>query len=562
MRLCFAALAAAGISTAVPSHRTALHEDFSEGEAARARLVLSSAPRYAGQRVAVAPPDAFVDNATEALGLTLASEAAAYAVTLPFPGGGFQVAPQEALVLHYDVRFQRGVSCAGGYVKLLEAGTDASALASSSPYVLMFGPDSCGDTHKVHLILQWRDPTTGVVTERALAEAPAPKTDAATHSYTLVLRPDGSFSIKIDGKPEAEGRLDDPAAFTPPLQPPLHIADPADAKPADWVDEADMPDPTAVKPADWDDAAPATIPDPTATRPPGWLTDTPPHVPDPAASRPAAWDDEEDGEWAAPLVANPACEAAPGCGEWAPPRVRNPAARGVWAPPRVRNPAYKGSWEPRMIPNPGYYALSSHPHTLQDRVLAALAIEVWTMDAGLHFDNIYVGTDEDAAAAAVEAHTLPRRDRERAGLREQERARARAQRAAAAAEGGLLATAAYYFGELADLAAARPGAAVAALVASTLAVVAICFVHCLRSLDGVDPGEVEAETARLLAARAAAAAPSASAEDAATEEHATDGALDDAGAVEGAADAAAEDDVPAASAAPTVRRRRARSHAH
>lgn len=269
----------------------------------------------------------------------------------------------DTLVLQYEVRMHTGQECGGAYLKLLaaEPRPNLQRLDSDTPYVIMFGPDKCGATNKLHFILRHKNPVSGVWEEKHLKGAPSVPVDTKTHLYTLVVRPDNTFQALIDGSSVAAGNLLE--SMDPPINPPAMIDDPADVKPADWVDEPRIPDPTARKPDDWDEEAPAEVPDAEAAQPEGWLDDEPEYVPDPAAEQPEDWDEEEDGEWEAPMVRNPRCESAPGCGKWKQPMKRNPEYKGKWAPPMIDNPAYKGEWKPRQIPNPAHFE-DLHPHNL------------------------------------------------------------------------------------------------------------------------------------------------------------------------------------------------------
>jgi calnexin len=95
----------------------------------------------------------------------------------------------------------------------------------------------------VHFILRWRHPVSGVWEEHHLSNAPRPKNDRLPHVYTLVLRPDASFTIKIDNAAVRSGSLY--ADFAPSLIPDKEVDDPTDTKPADWVDAAEIDDPEA-----------------------------------------------------------------------------------------------------------------------------------------------------------------------------------------------------------------------------------------------------------------------------------------------------------------------------
>ena len=173
------------------------------------------------------------------------------------------------------------------------------------------------------------------------------------------------------------------------------MPDPADRKPADWVEERRIRDPTDVKPADWDESQPEFVVDKAAQKPADWLDAEPLQVPDPAAVPPADWDEEEYGPYEAPLVPNPRCEQVSGC--------------GAWEKPLVRNPAYKGPWMPRIIANPAHFE-EPRPHNLP--AVGGVAVEIWTMQAGLAFDNIVVTHDEKCAEAFADATFRVKQEKE------------------------------------------------------------------------------------------------------------------------------------------------------
>ncbi|KAF6002245.1 hypothetical protein F1559_003228 [Cyanidiococcus yangmingshanensis] len=303
-------------------------------------------------------------------------------------------------VVQYEVRHEDGHTCSGAYLKLLTKpfGTDVALekLSNSEPYSIMFGPDKCGETNKVHFIFQSVDPKSGKKVEHHLRNAPTmPHAIGSTHLYTLMVDPaTETYKVLVDNELKRSGSLRED--FDPPVEPPKEIDDPKDKKPSDWVDEKMIPDPAATKPADWDENAPRQIPDPKSTKPPGWLDDEPKLVPDSDAVKPAAWDDEEDGEWKPPMIPNPKCANAPGCGEWKPSMIPNPAYRGKWKAPLIPNPAYKGPWKPRKIANPDYYRVDK----VQFLPITAVGIEIWTMDQGIAFDNILLLSGTNALQAA------------------------------------------------------------------------------------------------------------------------------------------------------------------
>uniref|UniRef100_A0A0D6R4Y3 Calnexin homolog n=1 Tax=Araucaria cunninghamii TaxID=56994 RepID=A0A0D6R4Y3_ARACU len=300
-----------------------------------------------------------------------------------------------SVVLQYEVRLQNGLECGGAYLKYLrpqEAGWKSKEFDNEAPYSIMFGPDKCGATNKVHFIYKHKNPKSGEYVEHHLKYPPSVPSDKLTHVYTAIIKPDNELRILVDGEEKKKANLltDD---FEPALIPPKTIPDPDDKKPEDWDERAKIPDPDAKKPEDWDEDAPMEIEDTEAEKPEGWLDDEPEEIDDPEATKPDDWDDEEDGEWEAPKIANPKCEEAPGCGEWKRPMKRNPDYKGKWYAPMIDNPNYKGIWKPQQIPNPDYFELE-RPNL---EPIAAIGIEIWTMQDGILFDNVLISSDEKLA---------------------------------------------------------------------------------------------------------------------------------------------------------------------
>lgn len=303
-------------------------------------------------------------------------------------------------VIQYEVLHQDGQECGGAYLKLISKErpiADLNEFNDKTPYSIMFGPDKCGTTNKLHFIFQHKNPLNGSFEEKH-CKPPQTRidetfTDSKPHLFRLVLHPDSTFSISVDHKIINEGSLLED--FEPPVNPPKVIDDPNDKKPAAWDDREKIPDPSAKKPDEWDEDAPAEIPDANAVKPEGWLEDEPINISDPSAEKPDDWDDEMDGEWEAPLVPNPACEDAPGCGPWAAPLVINPDYRGKWSPPLINNPDFKGIWYPRKIPNPDFFE-DKHPfHTMS--TIDAVGFELWSVSSKILFDNIIITDDENVA---------------------------------------------------------------------------------------------------------------------------------------------------------------------
>jgi len=233
----------------------------------------------------------------------------------------------------------------------------------------------------------------------------------STHLYTLVVKKGQTeYEIFIDNVSKKRGSFADD--FDPPFQPEEEIEDPEDEKPEDWVDNEKMDDPEAVKPDDWDEDAPRKILDPKASKPECWHDDEPDEIPDPEAEKPDGWDDEDDGEFEAPIVPNPLCTDECGCGEWEHPLIANPDYKGKWKAPKIDNPDYIGEWAPRNIPNPAYYVHKPEHRRISD--IKGLAIDIWTMNKDVGFDNIFLGKDRSQAFAFSQVSWKPKHDHEEA----------------------------------------------------------------------------------------------------------------------------------------------------
>ncbi|KAJ5942051.1 hypothetical protein N7516_002219 [Penicillium verrucosum] len=316
-------------------------------------------------------------------GLVVKNAAAHHAISAKFPKKIDNKG--KTLVVQYEVKPQNSLVCGGAYLKLLQENKKLhqEEFSNGTPYVIMFGPDKCGATNKVHFIFRHKNPKT---------DPPVARTNKITSLYTLIVNPDQTFEILVNGDSAKKGSLLED--FNPPVNPEREIDDPKDSKPADWVDEVQIADPEATKPADWNEEAPFEILDEEATQPADWLEDEAESIPDPEAEKPEDWDDEEDGDWLAPTVPNPKCADVSGCGTWTRPMIKNPEYKGKWEAPLIDNPAYKGVWAPRKIKNPAFFE-DKTPSNLEP--MGAIGFEIWTMQNDILFDNVYIGHSvEDA----------------------------------------------------------------------------------------------------------------------------------------------------------------------
>jgi calreticulin len=268
------------------------------------------------------------------------------------------------LVIQLSVKHGQKVDCGGGYVKLMPTGLDQATFSGDSVYNIMFGPDICGHTHRTHVIFNYKGDNK-LVKKEVQAE-----TDQLTHVYTLIVHPDQTYEVRIDGVKKQSGNLIEDWDFLKPKT----IKDPAVSKPTDWVDEAQIDDPEDVKPAGWD-SIPKT-------------------VADPEAEKPADWDDEADGSWEAPQIDNPEYK-----GEWHAKKIANPAYKGPWVHPEIANPEFVEDTE--------IYAFASN---------AFIGIDVWQVKAGTVFDNIIITDSVQEAEDFLAATYTANKDAEKASF--------------------------------------------------------------------------------------------------------------------------------------------------
>merc|ERR1712227_9415 len=282
-----------------------------------------------------------------------------YAISASFPEFSNK---DKTLVVQYTVKHEQNIDCGGAYLKLGPAPFDGKAFHGETKYNIMFGPDICGMTKRTHLIFNYKE--KNLLKDKDMRT----ESDELTHIYTLIVKPDNTFAVQIDGSEVEAGKLADGWKFLEPKE----IDDPEDKKPSDWVDEAEMDDPEDKKPEGYDDI-PAKIADPKATKPDDW-------------------DDESDGTWEAP-------------------QIDNPEYKGAWKAKRIKNPAYKGVWEAKLIDNPKYVA---DDNLYKYAAFSTVGIDVWQVKSGTIFDNILITDDVDYAKAHGEKTWKAQKDGEKA----------------------------------------------------------------------------------------------------------------------------------------------------
>uniref|UniRef100_A0A8C9V0N2 Calreticulin n=1 Tax=Scleropages formosus TaxID=113540 RepID=A0A8C9V0N2_SCLFO len=316
-------------------------EQFLDGEAWKSRWTESKHKSDYGEWKLTAGK--FYGDAEKDQGLQTSQDARFYALSSrfePFSNEG------KTLVVQFTVKHEQKIDCGGGYIKLFPTDLEQADVHGDSQYYIMFGPDICGySTKKVHVILNYKGKNHLIKKEIKC------KDDELTHLYTLILRPDQTYEVKIDNEKVESGTLEEDWDFLPPKK----IKDPEAKKPEDWDDRAKIDDPEDTKPEDWD---------------------KPENIPDPDAKKPDDWDEDMDGEWEPPMIPNPEYK-----GEWKPKQIDNPSYKGVWVHPEIDNPEYTADSTIYKYDNIG-----------------VLGLDLWQVKSGTIFDNFLITDDEKLAA--------------------------------------------------------------------------------------------------------------------------------------------------------------------
>jgi len=292
------------------------------------------------------------------------------------------------LVIQYSVKNEQDIDCGGAYIKLLPD-VDQKNFGGDSEYAVMFGPDICGYTKKTHAIVTY-DKKEGKPTNYLHNTDVKVESDKYTHLYTMIIKPDNTYEIQIDGDKVQGGDIADNWKVFHEKQ----IKDPEQSKPADWVDEKMMADPEDQKPEGYDDI--------------------PKQIPDPEASKPDDWDDEDDGEWEAP-------------------QIDNPEFKGEWTQKQIENPDYKGEWEHPMVENPEYKD-DANLYNFCHKGCSHVGFELWQVKAGTLFDDIIVTDSVEEAKAFADETFYAKREGEKKMAEEQEEEEKKAKEAEQAAK--------------------------------------------------------------------------------------------------------------------------------
>merc|ERR1719498_761941 len=150
----------------------------------------------------------------------------------------------------------------------------------------------------------------------------------------------------------------------------------------------------------------------------------------------------------------------------------------------IDNPEYIGVWSPRQIANPNYFSEETHPEAFKTLVapIGGVAVEIWTMSGGIHFDNIYISNDLGDASEWARLSFGEEQEKEAAAKKAAASAKRRAERAKQWEEGGFGAKVSVIIGATVDIIADN---LVASIVTGSLVLLGTMY-FCCKNCCGED----------------------------------------------------------------------------
>ncbi|GAB5567871.1 calreticulin-3 isoform X2 [Prionailurus iriomotensis] len=302
-------------------------EEFLDGERWRNRWVQSTNDSQFGHfRLSSGK---FYGHKEKDKGLQTTQNGRFYAISArfkPFSNKG------KTLVVQYTVKHEQKMDCGGGYIKIFPADVDQKNLNGKSQYYIMFGPDICGfDIKKVHVILHFKNQY------HSNKKSIRCKVDGFTHLYALVLRPDLTYEVKIDGQSIESGDIE-----------------------YDWnLMSLKKMEKSSAESKDWDQAKEDKSQD--------WEK----HFLDASASKPSDWNSELDGDWQAPMLQKPPYQDG---------LKPEGIDKDVWLHQKLKNTHYLTEYDLSEFENIG-----------------AIGLELWQVRSGTIFDNFLITDDEEYA---------------------------------------------------------------------------------------------------------------------------------------------------------------------
>jgi len=109
------------------------------------------------------------------------------------------------LIVQYQAKYEKDIECGGGYLKIGPKMEDQTKFGDPTPYNIMFGPDKCGYTKRTHLIFTYKGKNVLKKTDLEYKQ----ENEGTSHLYRLIVKPDNTVRVEIDGEKQYEGAITD-----------------------------------------------------------------------------------------------------------------------------------------------------------------------------------------------------------------------------------------------------------------------------------------------------------------------------------------------------------------
>ena len=128
-----------------------------------------------------------------------------YAISAAFPPFSNK---NKTLILQYTVQIYQQLDCGGGYIKLMPPNFNSKKFNYQTPFTILFGPDICGGEENGLFHIRYKEEVYQIKEPLRIISD-----DHLTHQYTLILRPDNTFTYMIDNVEENTGTIKDSFDF-------------------------------------------------------------------------------------------------------------------------------------------------------------------------------------------------------------------------------------------------------------------------------------------------------------------------------------------------------------
>merc|ERR1711916_80950 len=145
--------------------------------------------------------DTYGEWAVENGSLKTSQDAKFYAIAAPFAAKSNE---GKTMVIQFAANIPSTRDCGGDYVKVLKSGENLDSFNGDTEYSVMFGPDICGATNKIHLIFNSKSGSNELWKKTPRAEK-----DGRAHMYTAIIRSDNTYEVRVDNEAKESGSLED-----------------------------------------------------------------------------------------------------------------------------------------------------------------------------------------------------------------------------------------------------------------------------------------------------------------------------------------------------------------